>query len=271
MEGEGCKLLDSFAIFVQILLACLAFSTLIIKRQREKPQRPLLIWSLDVSKQVIGGIVVHTLNLLASHIFGRSLEGEPSSNPCVWYFLNIFIDTTLGVGIIWGVLSTATYVTHRYGLDGFQSGVYGEPPLGNQLKKWIRQLSVYVLALITMKTMVVFLFSIFPWLEDFGSWVLGWTMGNYRLQVLFVMLLFPFVMNIVQFWVVDTIVKHNTRRFISLDNNDIANDMLISDGEYEEDELLDINNEESANTPRPDPYPLSISDESLYELRTGHK
>lgn len=43
-EQSGCKLLDSFAIFVQLVLATLAFSTLIIKRQRELPQRPLLIW-----------------------------------------------------------------------------------------------------------------------------------------------------------------------------------------------------------------------------------
>lgn len=43
-DGAGCKLLDSFAIFVQLVLAALAFSTLYIKRQRESPQRPLLIW-----------------------------------------------------------------------------------------------------------------------------------------------------------------------------------------------------------------------------------
>jgi hypothetical protein len=43
-DESGCKLLDSFAIFVQLVLASLAFSTLIIKRQRESPQRPLLTW-----------------------------------------------------------------------------------------------------------------------------------------------------------------------------------------------------------------------------------
>jgi hypothetical protein len=43
-DESGCKLLDPFAIFVQLVLAGLAFSTLFIKRQRESPQRPLLIW-----------------------------------------------------------------------------------------------------------------------------------------------------------------------------------------------------------------------------------
>lgn len=43
-DESGCKLLDSFAIFVQLVLAALAFSTLILKRQRESPQRPLQTW-----------------------------------------------------------------------------------------------------------------------------------------------------------------------------------------------------------------------------------
>ncbi|OAC98069.1 hypothetical protein MUCCIDRAFT_122803, partial [Mucor lusitanicus CBS 277.49] len=209
-DESGCKLLDSFAIFVQLVLATLAFSTLIIKRQRESPQRPLQTWSFDVSKQIIGGGVIHTLNLVASHLFGKSLDGEPESNPCVWYFLNILVDTTLGVLIIWGVLSAVKFVARFYRLKGFQSGVYGDPPLVNQIKVWAKQLGVYVLALVTMKVVVVILFGLCPWLETFGEWVLGWTMGNYRLQVLFVMLVFPLVMNIVQFWVVDTIVKHKT-------------------------------------------------------------
>lgn len=40
----GCKLMDAFAIFIQLCLAAAAFSTLIIKRHREHPQRPVRIW-----------------------------------------------------------------------------------------------------------------------------------------------------------------------------------------------------------------------------------
>jgi hypothetical protein len=36
----------------------------------------------DVSKQLVGGIVIHTLNLLVSYISGKN-EADPS-NPCVW-------------------------------------------------------------------------------------------------------------------------------------------------------------------------------------------
>lgn len=43
---------------------------------------------------------------------------------------------------------------------------------------------------------------------------------------------FPLVMNIIQFWIVDTIVKHKTRPLQLRDEED---NTLISDGEYEDD------------------------------------
>ncbi|CEG78728.1 hypothetical protein RMATCC62417_13295 [Rhizopus microsporus] len=230
-DNSGCKLLDSFAIAVQLMLACLAFSTLIIKRQREIPQRPLLVWILDVSKQIIGGAIVHSLNVIASHLFGASLEGEPESNPCVWYFLNILVDTTFGVLVIWAVLSLAKRIAELYRLKGFESGIYGDE-YGDQIKSWSKQLGIYVLALVTMKVVVLALFGLCPWLERLGEWVLEWTMGNYRIQVVFVMLIFPLVMNIIQFWIVDTIVKHKTKPLQLRDEED---NTLISDGEYEDD------------------------------------
>ncbi|KAK4518653.1 uncharacterized protein ATC70_008874 [Mucor velutinosus] len=214
-EGEhdpkaGCQLMDGFGIFIQLCLATTAFSTLIFKRQREQPQRPIRIWVLDVSKQLAGGIMIHSLNVVAAVFFGVKPEEGQKSNPCVWYFLNIFVDTTLGIGILWCILTGFKYLILRLQLTGFQSGVYGEPPLMEQLKKWSKQLIVYIVSLFLMKVIVVGLFHLCPWIEDFGDWVLQWTVGNYKLQVVFVMLIFPLVMNIMQFWVIDTFIKHKT-------------------------------------------------------------
>ncbi|ORZ15589.1 Vaculolar membrane protein-domain-containing protein, partial [Absidia repens] len=207
-DPGGCKLMDSFGIFIQLCLAAAAFSTLLIKRQREHPRRPIRVWSLDVSKQLVGGIVIHSLNVIAAYFFGVKPEQGQQSNPCVWYFLNILVDCTIGVVILWIFLRGFKYVTeHVLQWAGFQSGVYGNPPLSQQIKPWLKQLAVYTLSLLLMKTLVVLLFHLCPWLEDFGFWVLGWTAGNYKLQVAFVMLIFPLVMNILQFWIIDTIVK----------------------------------------------------------------
>jgi hypothetical protein len=55
-------------------------------------------------------------------------EGQ-HNNPCSTYFLNILIDTTIGVAILYFALKAATHLMEKYtGLDGLQSGYYGDPP-----------------------------------------------------------------------------------------------------------------------------------------------
>jgi hypothetical protein len=46
----------------------------------------------DVSKQVVGQMFVHGVNVLVSDFVAH----HSSSNACVPYFLNILLDTTLG-------------------------------------------------------------------------------------------------------------------------------------------------------------------------------
>jgi hypothetical protein len=46
----------------------------------------------DVSKQVVGQMFVHGVNVLISDVGSHHSAG----NACVYYFLNILIDTTLG-------------------------------------------------------------------------------------------------------------------------------------------------------------------------------
>jgi hypothetical protein len=48
--------------------------------------------SFDVSKQVMGQMYVHGVNVLISGIVAEVASG----NACVLYFLNILIDTTFG-------------------------------------------------------------------------------------------------------------------------------------------------------------------------------
>ena len=46
----------------------------------------------DVSKQIVGQMFVHGVNVLISDVVAHL----STTNPCVLYFLNILIDTTLG-------------------------------------------------------------------------------------------------------------------------------------------------------------------------------
>lgn len=118
-KGE-CRLLGSFAVFVQLALGGLALLSLVYKRWRERPQRPVKIWFFDVSKQVFGSVLVHMANVFMSMLTsGRfSIKVEPAAvgaaammvrrfagpggdggddgeyvpNPCSFYLLNLAID-----------------------------------------------------------------------------------------------------------------------------------------------------------------------------------
>ncbi|CAG8497760.1 3381_t:CDS:2 [Ambispora gerdemannii] len=212
MGEKVCALLDRFAILIQILLGTIAFSTLIYKRHRERPQRPVKIWLFDVSKQVIGACMMHGLNLFASLIAGEN--EQEITNPCVWYFLNIFLDCTLGVFILFTLLKLLHKGASSLGVQGVRSGDYGMPP---RVTWWLKQLSLFIIGLFTMKTIVVLLIHIAPFLFKLGEWSIHWTESDPKLQIVFVMLIFPLIMNIVQFWLVDQVIK---KRFehIKLDN-----------------------------------------------------
>jgi len=114
-NGE-CRLLGPFAVFVQGALGLLALLALVYKRWREHPQRPVKIWFFDVSKQVVGSVLVHIANLLMSMLSSGqfTIKLDPSSvaqrelqrrmtdehgnykpNPCSFYLLNLAIDVSI--------------------------------------------------------------------------------------------------------------------------------------------------------------------------------
>ena len=58
-----------------------------------------------------------------------------------------------------------------------------------------------------MKLCVFFIFQICPWIVRVGDWALRWTEGNETVQVFFVMLFFPVVMNAIQYYIIDSFIK----------------------------------------------------------------
>jgi hypothetical protein len=112
-EGE-CRLMGPFSLVVQAALGALALLSLVYKRWRERPQRPLKIWFFDVSKQVFGSVLVHIANIFMSMLtsgrFSIQVEAAAAAaagrfrardddpyipNPCSFYLLNLAIDVRL--------------------------------------------------------------------------------------------------------------------------------------------------------------------------------
>ncbi|KAJ3875053.1 vacuolar membrane protein-domain-containing protein [Lentinula edodes] len=203
VDRHSCQLLGPTALIVQGLMGILVILSMIFKRHREKPMRPWKIWLFDVSKQIVGQMFVHGVNVLVSDL----LSHFSSENACVSYFLNILVDTTLGVALIYLILHVLTHIfSEKFHLKGYESGIYGTPP---RVKYWARQAALYVVALTTMKFLVIGLLALFPGLFQIGAWLLSWTWTDEgdAFQVIFVMGIFPIIMNILQFWLIDSIVK----------------------------------------------------------------
>lgn len=58
-----------------------------------------------------------------------------------------------------------------------------------------------------MKLCVFLLFQLCPWIIHVGDWALRWTEGNKTVQILFVMLIFPVIMNALQYYIIDGFIK----------------------------------------------------------------
>jgi len=228
-NGE-CRLLGPFAIFVQGALGCLALLALVYKRWKERPQRPLQIWFFDVSKQVVGSVLVHIANLLMSMLSSGqfTIKLDPSSvvqrelhrrmtdadghyrpNPCSFYLLNLAIDTTIGIPILIFLLRilTALFALTPIGnpRESVESGNYGTPP---RTWWWFKQSIIYFIGLLGMKICVLIIFLVLPWISRVGDWALKWTEGDEALQVIFVMLVFPVIMNATQYYIIDSFIKN---------------------------------------------------------------
>ena len=96
-ENGECRLLGPFALFIQAALGALALLSLVYKRWRERPQRPIKIWAFDASKQVIGSVLLHIANLLMSMLSSGQFTvkaGDYQANPCSFYLLNLAIDVS---------------------------------------------------------------------------------------------------------------------------------------------------------------------------------
>ncbi|CDR44001.1 CYFA0S13e01354g1_1 [Cyberlindnera fabianii] len=222
-----CELLGPVSIFIQTCLGLIAMSSLVLKRYYEHPKRPWKVWLFDVSKQVLGSLGIHLLNLFVSlfkskvPIFGILMgsndgtiggsDGDGDGDlgdigECDWYFLNLLMDTTIGVPILYISLVMVYSVCEYFQIQGIESGNYGKPP---QYIPYFKQLAIFFMAVIMMKC-ILYLLLYFPIFAIYADWVLSWSDGFPNLQIVLVMLVFPIMLNCFQYYVVDNLIKFPT-------------------------------------------------------------
>ncbi|XP_033471113.1 transmembrane protein 110, like [Epinephelus lanceolatus] len=208
---HGCDngaLTDRFGVLIQGLLAIVAFSTLMLKRFREPVgiRRPWRIWFFDTSKQAIGALFIHFAN-----VFLSTLTKE---DPCSLYLMNFLLDATLGMLVIWLAVKLVSKLVEYKQWTLLMFGEYGDPP---QAAAWLGQCGVYLLIMVLEKG-VISLVLLVPGWSKLQEVLLSY-IANPQLELVLVMLIVPFIVNSIMFWVVDSLTMRKYKTMKSLDDS----------------------------------------------------
>ena len=198
---------DFFTVAVQLTLAVAAIASLWIKRLREHPQRTLITWFFDVSKQGFGACYAHVLNMFIAAVISENIRGENVlEDQCAWYGLSYLIDTTIGLLLAILGIQAVERLANKYQWKPLQhSGVYvGETA-------WYHW-SIQVLSWIFILTITKLIIYLFMWIFSsqlawIGSTLFAPFSGYKHFELLFVMIFFPGVLNVIYFWIADSYLK----------------------------------------------------------------
>lgn len=222
---EECTLLSSnFGNVIQIFLGILALGVLFFKRYMEKPRRALTIWFMDASKQAIGALVAHLVNLaIAIFLYKQQnhVNMSHSVDQCAFYFVNFAVDTTLGVALNYLFLSSMTCVAKHYGWTYLVSvGDYGKKLGSMQFIIWLTQLSSWVLVILLTKAILSLgIFILLIPLGKIAEWLFH-PLDNYpKTELVIVMVMGPCLMNAGQFWIQDSFLKKKIKEKTSVEKS----------------------------------------------------
>jgi hypothetical protein len=182
-----CNLYTTFGIILQFSLLFFVVIAMVLKNHFDKNKREWLIWFLDMSKQGLSAVSIHLVNLILSTIMGYTI-----ADPCKWYFVNLFLDSTIGVFFSCFFLNyLKNEFQHKYP-SYFQTGFYG----GHYFVNWCKQTSFWVFVVGISKFITFFVLFYFRYpMQFFVDFVFGF-MSSENEELIFVMIIFPLIFNI---------------------------------------------------------------------------
>ena len=206
-----CEMFGGFGFLIQAILGAAAFSVLILKRYIEKPRRPWKIWFYDVAKQIISSLFLHLFNLIISAVLS---DDENDADACVWYFVTVVLDCTLGAFLSYIFMWLVDGIVSSSELEILKTGLYYEEYMeGNKKcyklkwKKYGAQLGVWLVVTLIVKLILLIMLKICKlFLVNLGGFFLS-PFSNAKVRLVMVMIIFPVLLNALYFWVVDNILK----------------------------------------------------------------
>ena len=210
-DNSKCEMFGGFGVLIQAILGAAAFSILIVKRYVEKPRRAWKIWFYDVAKQIISSLVLHLFNLIISAVLSGD---EKDADACVWYFVTVVLDCTLGAFLSYIFMWLTDGIANSSDWTFLKTGLYYEEYMtGNKKnyrliwKKYLSQLGVWLVITLIVKIILLIMLKICKlFLVNLGTFFLS-PFSNPKVRLVMVMIIFPVILNALYFWVVDNILK----------------------------------------------------------------
>eukprot|EP00658_Telonema_sp_P-2_P026178 TRINITY_DN20565_c0_g1_i3.p1 TRINITY_DN20565_c0_g1~~TRINITY_DN20565_c0_g1_i3.p1 ORF type:complete len:234 (-),score=43.93 TRINITY_DN20565_c0_g1_i3:464-1165(-) len=217
---QPCTLLNNtFGVLVQLLLALICFSSLLIKWQLEIPRRSTVVWVLDSAKQGFSALCAHGTALVVAMFMNQDSRGSQ----CSWYFLIFCVDTSVGVTIAYLLLKTVEHFAGRAGWETLEkSGDYGQFTAGHEIRFRVWGLQMVVWCFLTVLARMCC--GLLVWLSqeplsDLVILVDRPFEGNPAVMLAVVMLVGPIGMNVVQLWVQDNFLKTSNKGYHLVDHD----------------------------------------------------
>ena len=215
-----CRLMPGmFGVVTQVLLLTISVLALVGKKTLDRTERSCVEFFLDSSKQIIGSVLVHSLNLFfAVRMHKQHREGDS----CDWYWINIVVDCTVGTLIELLLFQFCMHVviphvcSERAAAE-FDSGEYAGTSTARlsqvSWRRYWKQLGLWLFICGVMKLVVVAIMRRSKRsLLRLASILLGPVQGNPEAKLLVVMSVTPVIFNTLQLWVIDNLIKRKPEK-----------------------------------------------------------
>jgi hypothetical protein len=168
------------------------------------------------------------------------MDNDVSLNDqCAWYGMLYLVDTTLGLLLaIWG-LKAIDWLANKHDWASLKhSGVYAGV---DGILHWIHQALAW-LFILTVAKIIIYFFMV--WTSDIlatvGGFLFAPLQANIRFELLFVMIVFPGLLNVIYFWVADHFLKAGSEHASAHEEDTLETELaqksegLLKDGEGEQ-------------------------------------
>ena len=224
------EILGPLGLIIQGILGVMSFSALIIKRYFEHPKRPWNIWLLDTSKQVFSAALVHCMNMMLSMLLSEASVADGWE----WYFINFAWDVAIGTFVWFMIIKLIEGFAALNGIDVLNTGVYVHEDYSDiskvtldptqqeskhkiDYKIWFIQLVVWSTVVVIVKILLFFSIQLFSeFFENLSDILLGWLKKYPDLKLVLIMIIVPIILNSIQFWIQDNILKGKKKIFLNL-------------------------------------------------------